>query len=49
MKTLLQFKMIILVLASLLLFSCSTNKRKGSASDISGTNGATNGTGKIQR
>ncbi len=49
MKTLLQYKMILLVLTTVLLFSCSTGKFKGSASDTTGTNGATNGTGKIPR
>jgi hypothetical protein len=49
MKTLLRYKMILMVLATALLFSCSTSKYKGSAADTSGTNGATNGTGKIPR
>jgi hypothetical protein len=49
MKTIRDYKMIVLVLATVLLFSCSTNKYKGSAADTTGTNGATNGTGKIPR
>ncbi len=49
MKTLPHYKMILLVLTTLLQFSCSASKYKGSAADTSGTNGATNGTGKIPR
>ena len=49
MKTIRDYKMIVLVLATVLLFSCSTNKYKGSAADTTGTNGATNGIGKIPR
>lgn len=33
----------------LLALGCATNKIKGTASDKSGTNGATNGTGKIAK
>ena len=32
-----------------MLLSCASNGYRGSASDRSGTNGATNGTGKIAR
>ncbi|WP_309640544.1 hypothetical protein [Flavobacterium sp.] len=49
MKTVIQFKMILLALTTSLLFSCGGNKMKGSASDTTGTNGATNGTGKIPK
>jgi hypothetical protein len=41
--------MTFLVLATLLLFSCGTSRYKGSAADTTGTNGATNGTGKIPK
>jgi hypothetical protein len=49
MKTALKNKMILLVMTALLLCSCGGHRIKGSASDRTGTNGATNGTGKIPR
>lgn len=36
-----------LLLLSTVVLSCSSGKFKGSASDTTGTNGATTGTGKI--
>ena len=47
MKTIKKFKTVLLLAAALLVISC--NSYKGSASDTSGTNGATNGTGKIEK
>lgn len=49
MKTALKNKMILLVMTALLLCSCGGHRMKGSASDRTGTNGATNGTGEIPR
>lgn len=46
MKTAIKFKMILLAFASFLLFSCAPS-RVGAANDTTGTNGATNGTGKV--
>ena len=48
MKTILKFKLLILILFSALIFSCSSS-RTGSAADTTGTNGATNGTGKMPK
>jgi hypothetical protein len=49
MGTALKCKMIVLVMTTLFLCSCGGHRMKGSASDRTGTNGATNGTGKIPR
>lgn len=48
MRNTLKHKMMVLALI-VLLSSCGGNRMKGSASDRTGTNGATNGTGKIPR
>ena len=48
MKTILNFKPLLLIIAVLLFFSCG-NKWRGSAADTTGTNGATNGTGKTPK
>ncbi len=42
-------KIVIVTLVALLSLSCATNSRIGSANDRTGTNGATNGTGKIPK
>lgn len=47
MRTIKKFKSVLLLAAALLVVSC--NSYKGSASDTTGTNGATNGTGKIAK
>jgi hypothetical protein len=49
MRTVPKYKIIVLVLTALFLYSCGGHRMKGSASDRTGTNGATNGTGKIPR
>jgi hypothetical protein len=48
MKTAIKLRMGILALAALILFSCG-NRMTGSAADNTGTNGATNGTGKVPK
>jgi predicted small secreted protein len=45
MKTIKKLKSVLLLAAALLVLSC--NSYKGSASDTTGTNGATNRTGKV--
>ena len=47
MKTIQKIKYVLLLTVALGVFSC--NSYKGSASDKTGTNGATNGTGKIAK
>lgn len=47
MKTIKKFKSVLLLAVALLVLSC--NSYKGSASDTTGTNGATNGTGKVMK
>ena len=49
MKTAIKFKIAFLALVAFLLLSCGGNKMTGSAADNTGTNGATNGTGKIPK
>ena len=48
MKTISHFKRLLMAFMALLLFACSTSRPSnyGTASDRTGTNGATNGTGK---
>jgi len=48
MKNLLKIKMVLLALVSGLIVSCGS-ARTGSANDTTGTNGATNGTGKVPK
>ncbi len=48
MKTILRIKMLLLVVATSIVLSCGTQHR-GSAADNTGTNGATNGTGKVPK
>lgn len=43
------YRTFLMLFMTLLLFSCASNSYRGSASDRTGTNGATNGTGKIAR
>jgi len=49
MKTSINFKMLVLTLITMLFISCSSGRHSntGKASDRTGTNGATNGTGKV--
>ncbi len=50
MKTLFNIRTGILALMALLLFSCASQySNRGTASDTTGTNGATNGNGKTPR
>jgi len=49
MKIIQTFKIVLLLLALFLLIACAATSRVGSSDDTSGTNGATNGTGKIPR
>lgn len=50
MKTLLNIRTGLLVLIAILLFSCASQySNHGTASDRTGTNGATNGNGKAPR
>ncbi|HEU0136366.1 MAG TPA: hypothetical protein VFQ50_03680 [Flavobacterium sp.] len=49
MKKFRYLRLLFAVAASSLLLACSTNRIKGTASDRTGTNGATNGTGKIAK
>lgn len=49
MKTATKYKMVVLAFFALLLLSCGGNKMTGTAADNTGTNGATNGTGKIPK
>ncbi|MFT3795477.1 hypothetical protein [Flavobacterium sp.] len=50
MKTILRWRMLLAMLGCCLLLACSSqSKIAGTASDRSGTNGATNGTGKIAK
>lgn len=49
MKTIFNSRAFLMLFMALLLFSCASNSYRGSASDRTGTNGATNGTGKIAR
>jgi len=48
MKTAFKPGTLLLLFFSMLLFSCG-NKYRGSAADTTGTNGATNGTGKLPK
>ena len=48
MKTILRIKMLLLVVTTSIVLSCGTQQR-GSAADNTGTNGATNGTGKVPK
>ncbi len=41
--------MIVMLMMTSVLLSCGGNRMKGSAADNTGTNGATNGTGKVPR
>ncbi|MDI1315679.1 hypothetical protein [Flavobacterium sp.] len=48
MKTLFNFRIGLMAFMAILLFSCASQPRNhGTASDRTGTNGATNGTGKV--
>lgn len=50
MKTAIKLRICLIALAGCFLFSCSSqSKISGTASDRTGTNGATNGTGKIAK
>lgn len=51
MKSLFNLRTILLVFVTLLLFSCGSSyyANHGTASDRTGTNGATNGNGKVPR
>lgn len=50
MKTSVKLRIYLIALAGCLVISCSSqSKISGSAADRSGTNGATNGTGKIPK
>ena len=51
MKTLLNIRTSLLAFMALVLFSCATSQyaNRGTSSDRTGTNGATNGTGKAPR
>ncbi|WP_298224577.1 hypothetical protein [Flavobacterium sp.] len=49
MKTSQKLKMIVMLMMTSVLLSCGGNRMKGSAADNTGTNGATNGTGKVPR
>ena len=51
MKTIFNIRTGLMAFVALLLFSCATNQysNKGTSSDRTGTNGATNGTGKPPR
>lgn len=51
MKTLFNLRTGLLAFVALLLFSCGSSyySNHGTASDRTGTNGATNGTGKVPR
>ncbi|MCF6130225.1 hypothetical protein L1S35_11105 [Flavobacterium sp. AS60] len=50
MKTLINLRNGLLVIMALVLFSCACQyPNHGTASDRTGTNGATNGTGKVPR
>ena len=46
MKTFLTLRSVILIASALLLFSCG-RQLSGSATDTTGTNGSTNGSGKV--
>jgi len=50
MKTTYFFRTVLVLFMALLLLSCSSNRpaNKGYATDRTGTNGATNGNGKVQ-
>ncbi|MBF6608835.1 MAG: hypothetical protein ITG00_08870 [Flavobacterium sp.] len=47
MKNIQEIRNVLLIILSTLFLACGTSKFKGSASDTTGTNGATNGTGKV--
>ena len=47
MKNIFKLRSCAVILLATLFMACSTGRYKGSASDTTGTNGATNGTGKI--
>ncbi|WP_264522183.1 hypothetical protein [Flavobacterium sp. N1994] len=51
MKTLYYFRTMLLLFLALTIFSCSSGRypNSGTASDRTGANGATNGTGKAPR
>lgn len=50
MKTLLNLRTMLLLLIAVFLFSCASQySNRGTASDRTGTNGATNGNGKTPR
>lgn len=48
MKTMHALKATVIIVMTTLLISCAS-RFKGSASDTTGTNGATNGTGKVYK
>jgi hypothetical protein len=51
MKTIFNLRTVLMAFIALLLFSCGSSyySNHGTASDRIGTNGATNGTGKVPR
>lgn len=49
MNRLKHIRIILFALLSSIVLSCGSNRIKGTASDRTGTNGATNGTGKIAK